>query len=180
MIRGLSSEKKADLTVLPDGYSIVNHDDSLVGVWCSIQTAADQYHSFDDDLFFEQFPVENLRSERIFYIVHNGIPIATAACWFGGKGYPDRVGRLHWVAVLPDDQNCGLGTFLVKEALERFRSLRYHTIFLSTNTVRVSAIALYLKLGFRPQSTELFGQAQWRNYLTENFGERFCKVLIEK
>lgn len=59
-------------------------------------------------------------------------------------------GELGWVATLPEHGGRGLARAACVAVLRRFRSAGYESIYLLTNTWRLAAVALYLKLGFVP------------------------------
>ena len=60
---------------------------------------------------------------------------------------------VHWVAILPGFMGQGLGRPLVAAVLHRLHELGHYRVFLDTDSGRVPAIRLYMKLGFRPDFT---------------------------
>ncbi len=150
MVLSLCSNYDADSFLPPEKYSFINHNESLVNQWLLIQSTADIYHDFSPAFFEKQFPDEELRNQRVFYLLDgDGCFIGSAAIWFGGKGFNDSVGRLHWLAVLPEYQGKGLGKVILSESIRRFCTLSYKKVYLSTSTLRPAAISLYAKFGFK-------------------------------
>jgi mycothiol synthase len=104
---------------------------------------------------------ESLVYEAQFFIVHEGRLVATT-------GIYDRTlhGRpaweVGWVAVDSRQRGRGLGRAVVATAVGAALALPERPIFLSTDSFRLPAIAIYLELGFVPELTTHAGYpARW-------------------
>lgn len=118
--------------------------------WVDIHLEADELNEVCLDLFHDQFPgtPEEL-ARRQFYLCENSTPVGTATAWrnaLDGEEY----GRVHWVAILPKLQGRGLARPLLSAVCLRLAELGHGRAYLTTNTLRVPAVNLYLKFGFRP------------------------------
>ena len=136
---------------LPTGYSIrwFQHGDR--DVWLRIQSLADEYNEVTPALFEEEFGTDaKLLSERQCFLCdsdHNAI--GTASAWFGGHG-EKALGRIHWVAIVPEHQGKGLAEPLLAAVCNKLKSLGHNKTYLTTQTCRIPAINLYAKFGFAP------------------------------
>lgn len=128
--------------------------------WIAIHKLADQYNKITPPLFAKQFTSDTMNlSERQCYLLDKtGRAIATATAWAEHQGRFAGFGRLHWVAVLPEFQNQGIGKMIVSVACQRLLSLGHTRAFLLTNTLRPAAIHLYEKFGFRMADENQQGQ----------------------
>jgi len=136
---------------VPQPYSMRPFAEGDVPAWTAIQTDADRYNEITSALFQAAFGVaRDAHTERILIACDGaGVPIGTAAAWMG-DGDHAAVGRLHWVAVIPEHQGRGLGRALVMQAITRLADLGHSTAYLTTSAARLRAIHLYDRCGFRP------------------------------
>jgi ribosomal protein S18 acetylase RimI-like enzyme len=73
--------------------------------------------------------------------------VGTVTAWEGSfEG--ERMGRVHWLAVVPEEQGKGLGALLLSVACERLRLLGFERAYLVTSPLRTAAIRLYKRFGF--------------------------------
>lgn len=132
--------------------------------WLSIHGAADKRNAITPGLFRGQFGSDDgLLSQRQFYLCDgDGLAIGTATAWFKDdyRGLP--WGRVHWVAIVPAMQGKGLAKPLMTLVCERLRELGHVRAYLSTSTLRVPAISLYLKFGFVPEIKDEQAREAWR------------------
>lgn len=94
--------------------------------------------------------------------------------------YPTAPGQMHWMAVDPDYQGHGFGEAMTRLCCARLRSLGYGQMQVKPPTYRLSAIALYLKLGFEPniRADEL---ETWKSVLKKLAGMReYARKVYEK
>jgi GNAT superfamily N-acetyltransferase len=136
---------------LPAGYSIRWYQPGYEECWQRIQSLADVYTKVTPGLFEEEFGTDaHVLSERQCFLCDskNNV-IGTASAWFDnhrGQSF----GRVHWVAILPENQGKGLAKPLLTTACNRLKSLGHSRTYLTTQAGRIPAINLYAKFGFAP------------------------------
>jgi len=136
---------------LPTGCSVRAFATGDEPVWTAIQAAADAYNAIGPTRFADSFGTDAAahRARILFVTDAGGRAIGTATAWWGVGAWAGW-GRLHWVAVLPDEQGRGIGRALVVAACRRLRELGHPRACLTTSAARLAAIHLYDALGFRP------------------------------
>ena len=137
---------------LPDGVRVRWYRVGDESLWLQVQKAADMYNPISRELFHDQFPMEpRLLAERQVFLV-DGLnnPLATATAWFDDDFHGQAYGRVHWVAVIPQMQRRGLGKALLTIVCNRLRELGYQRAYLTTLSLRLAALNLYLHFGFEP------------------------------
>jgi len=138
---------------LPAGYAIRWYKPGDAETWVRIQQEADKYNEITLPLFECQFgsslPV--LRDRLCFLCDADGTAIGTAAAWFDDNYNNQRYGRVHWVAIVSQMQGRGLSKPMMTTVLNRLRDLGHSRAYLTTATMRIPAIRLYLKFGFLPE-----------------------------
>jgi GNAT superfamily N-acetyltransferase len=137
--------------ILPTGYSIKWYRPGYEEYWHKIQSLADEYTRVTPDLFEEQFGIDTqLLSERQCFLCDSKENIiGTASAWLdncSGKS----LGRIHWVAIIPEEQGNGLAKPLLTTICKRLKELGHDKTHLTTQSVRIPAINLYSKFGFAP------------------------------
>ncbi|OPX24245.1 MAG: hypothetical protein B1H04_02490 [Planctomycetales bacterium 4484_123] len=138
---------------LPAGFSLRAYRPGDEAEWLRIHELADRYNTFTASTFAEQFgtDAEVLRQRQLYLCDPAGATIGTVTAWFDDEFHGGRWGRVHWVAVVPAFQGRGLGRLLMSAVCNRLRQLGHRRAYLTSNTVRVRAIGLYLKFGFVPE-----------------------------
>lgn len=130
----------------PAGFSIRSFQPGDDRVWWDIHERADPFKAhlmgthrqfFGDDL-------DELRARQWFIMSPDGEPIGTASAWRDS----DEVGRVHWVAIVPEFQGRGLAKPLLTHVLTTLRDLGHARAILDTSQQRPRAIALYRFFGF--------------------------------
>ena len=136
---------------LPEPYTIRPYQPGDEAAWLDIQAAADHYNLITPELFWAQFGRNpKVLADRQFYLCNgSGWPIGTATAWFGEEERQGW-GRVHWVAIVPEQQGRGLAKPLLAVICRRLHELGHRRAYLTTATARIPAICLYLKFGFRP------------------------------
>lgn len=136
---------------LPAGYEIRWYRSGDEKVWRKIQSLADRYNKVTAGLFQEEFGTDSkLLSERQCFLCDgDDNAIGTASAWFDDKEGRN-LGRVHWVAIIPQYQGKGLAKPLLAAVCDRLRGLGHRETFLTTQTCRVPAINLYARFGFIP------------------------------
>ena len=120
-------------------------------VWLRLQIAADRYNTFEPDTFVREFGQDEIRlQQRVGFLLDPWqAPIGTISAWadvFNDREY----GRIHWVAIVPEEQGKGLAKPMMSAACQRLLALGHTNAYLDTATVRVPAINLYRLFGFEP------------------------------
>ncbi len=164
---------------LPPGYAFTPYAPGDERHWVAIHERADGGDAAFAERFRRAFGADAaLLAARQVYVRHlaggatgaGGTPVGTATAWLDpfdrdADGTP--VGRVHWVALVPEHQGRGLAKPLLTWVLARLAALGHRRAYLVTSTARVRAINLYRQFGFRPavrdgagdRATEL---AAWR------------------
>jgi GNAT superfamily N-acetyltransferase len=136
---------------LPDGYSIQWYQPGYEKHWQAVQSLADEYNRVTPNLFEEQFGTDiQLLSERQCFLCDSEENIiGTATAWLDGHSEKSP-GRIHWLAIIPQQQGRGLAKPLLTIICKRLKKLDHSRTYLTTQTVRIPAINLYAKFGFAP------------------------------
>ena len=147
------NERLADAPTFafPARYRMRWYQSGDADVWLRVQQAADLYNHFEPDTFVREFGADEDRLvQRVGFLLDPWhTPIGTIAAWadeFNGSEY----GRIHWVAILPDEQGKGLAKPMMSAACQRLLALGHTNAYLDTATARLPAINLYRLFGFEP------------------------------
>lgn len=159
---------------LPEGYSIEWYKPDYEKFWLNIQEEADTYNSFDTKTFVKEFGDDkDLLHERQCYVLNRErAAIGTSTAWFDHQYMGEEFGRVHWVAIVPLAQGLGLGKPLLSATCQRLKKLGHSRAYLTTSTVRVPAINLYLLFGFRPNIQNEQDTQRWemiKSYLKYDY-----------
>jgi len=136
---------------LPTGYSMRWYRPGDKDVWLRIQSLADRYNKMTPSLFEAEFGTDEkvLAERQCFLFYGDSNAVGTASAWFGDyDGHS--LGRIHWVAIVPEYQGRGLAGPLLAAVCSRLKSLGHNKTYLTTQTCRIPAINLYAKFGFAP------------------------------
>ncbi|NQT53651.1 GNAT family N-acetyltransferase [bacterium] len=148
---------------LPAPFAVRRYRPGDAATWLRIQKAADHYSTFHREKFAEQFGTDDgvLAERQLFLCDGEGSAVGTVTAWFADhRGVPH--GRIHWVAIVPDIQGRGLARPMLGAACNRLRELGHPRAFLDSQTMRVPALNLYLKFGFRPDIRHDDDLRAWR------------------
>jgi mycothiol synthase len=127
-----------------------------------------------DDLFHLAFADEGRCPEILkrtleggfFVVEHIATHNLVASCLaFSGSSSPrhPEAGQLGWLVTDPSHTRRGLGTLVAACATNRLMAEGYSQPFLGTEDFRIPAIAVYLKLGWRPYVYRDDMEPRWRN-----------------
>ena len=152
--------------VLPDGFVIRTYQDGDASGWEQVvSTAFDR--PFD---FAETMAGDGVDLSRIGLIWHGDVAVATASAWERerwdavlGQG----TGYVHYVATLPGYGGKGLGSAISLWTLHAFVKMGKKRAVLQTDDMRIPAIAVYLKLGFRPLVIDENQYARWQSIFAQ-------------
>jgi len=146
----------------PEGYGMRRMQPGDERLWEDIQRDAEPYAATRDGLFEQEFgddPVEAWR--RVFLLTSpKGCAVGTMGAWYDRSFLGKDYGRIHWVSVRPAFQGRGLAKAALASAL-RVLSRSHQRAYLSTQTKRVAAIAIYLGAGFHPHMTTEPDRVAW-------------------
>jgi ribosomal protein S18 acetylase RimI-like enzyme len=149
--------------ILPSGFHFRLFREGDEQYWAEINTATKEFTNMKSALnrFESEFMPYRIETKKRVIILETdeGKPVGTAAAWFGdfnGK----QTGRLHWVEIMPEYQGRKLGKPLVIKALEILSSF-HNEAYLKTQTTSLTAIHIYLKLGFKPVIRNTEDQEGW-------------------
>jgi len=133
-------------THLPVGFRIRPYQAGDAAHWRTIHERSDPFNSFEDNTFGFWFGTDEavLQARQKYLIAPDGEVIGTATAWFDTQ----EIGRVHWVAIVPEYQGRGLSKPLIAATLQTLRDLGHTRAVLGTSTQRPAAIALYRKFGF--------------------------------
>jgi len=145
---------------LPDGHALRHFQDGDDVHWERVVAAAFDSEDRPDrfDTRMRRHPA--FRPERVLFITHNGLPVATASAWedeINGR----RVATVHMLGVLPSFRGKRLGYWLNLAVLHRHAEEGRHDVYLVTDDDRLPAIKTYLRLGFEPLIVHPNQPARW-------------------
>ena len=135
----------------PSDYSIRWYQPGYEKHWQAVQSLADEYTRVTPGLFEEQFGTDTqLLSERQCFLCDSKENIiGTASAWLDNHDGKS-LGRIHWIAIIPQKQGNGLAKPLFTLICKRLKELGHSRTYLTTQSVRIPAINLYAKFGFAP------------------------------
>lgn len=99
--------------------------------------------------------------EDLFFAEKGGEVVGTT-CAHRKHAPAEGPGIIHMVGVFRAHRGHGLGRALVTAALWRLREMEYRAAVLSTDDFRLSAIRIYLGLGFRPVFSHVSHAPRWQ------------------
>ena len=143
---------RAPRFALPMGYRMRFYQAGDVDTWLRIQVAAEQFEAPTTNTFYESLDGNDAyRAARIMFLVDpTGRDIGTISAWNDDHFAGREMGRIHWVAIIPEAQGRGLAKPMLSAACEVLREHGYNEAWLWTGTGRVAAINLYSQFGFVP------------------------------
>jgi GNAT superfamily N-acetyltransferase len=132
--------------------------------WLNIQAEADHHNTITPELFNRSFgPDPQLLAGRQCYLLdETGAPIGTATAWLYDNYKDPSYGRIHWVAIIPEKQGLGLAKPLMSLVCQRLKELGHRRAYLTTSTIRLPALNLYLSFGFVPEISTPDDRQVWR------------------
>ncbi|RFS19515.1 GNAT family N-acetyltransferase [Chitinophaga silvatica] len=128
-----------------------------------------EFESYVCKTFYEFLPGYNPAKDRMILATVNGKIVGSVAILASSR----HLVQLRWFLVHPELRGQGLGKRLLEEAINFCKEKHYQKIYLMTTSMQHTAIALYMKLGFR-KTGEKFLQL-WGQQLYE---QRYDMELI--
>lgn len=137
---------------LPEGYSVRTFRPGDETSWARIECAAGEFTTEEEALrhFQQEFGgrVAEMGDRCLFIIDEQSAPIGTTTGWYGAfEG--SIIGRIHWVAVVPEHQGKKLSKPLLSQALSTLSQF-HDRAYLTTQTTSYKAVGMYLNYGFVP------------------------------
>lgn len=102
--------------------------------------------------------------DRVYVLSVRGELKATGSARVDQRNTPG-AGYVHWVATTPSARRCGYGKAVCLAVLRRFAALGLREAVLETDDHRLSAIRLYLALGFKPEPRHRADKERWDRIL---------------
>jgi ribosomal protein S18 acetylase RimI-like enzyme len=137
---------------LPAGCSIRAYRTGDEAHWARIEQAAGEFKSAEAALkrFRDEFGEYAAEMEKrcLFVTDERDNPIGTTTAWFGELD-GSVIGRIHWVAVVPEHQGRKLAKPLLSAALRTMAQF-HDKAYLTTQTTSYKAVGMYLNYGFEP------------------------------
>ncbi|MCG3178807.1 MAG: Mycothiol acetyltransferase [Phycisphaerae bacterium] len=139
---------------LPEGFALRLYRPGDVQSWLAIHHLAEfliPREQMNQELFDKQFGYDlaAMESRCFFLVCPDGRDVGTATAWYDDDFFGRSIGRVHWVAIVPEFQGRGLAKPLMAAVLRRLAE-SHGRAYLSTNSPRIPAIRLYMDLGFAP------------------------------
>ncbi len=165
---------------LPDGYNVRSYQPGDDKAWEHIIDqsfgAKPGSHSFDS--IMRKDPA--FRPERIWFIVQDRQPVATASAYSQPEKMPNS-GMIHYVGALDGHKGKKLGFLVTLAALHQMVREDWQSSWLSTDDFRLPAIKTYLNLGFEPMLIHENQRERWRKVFDDlglpDLKERFAATL---
>ena len=149
---------------IPAGFSLRWYKPGDESAWFGIQKQADRYNPITPEWFEGEFGFdrEPLRQRQCYVLNDQGEATGTGTAWFDDDFEGARVGRIHWIAVVPEYQRRGLGKAIMTQLCQRLNEFGHTRSYLITSTGRIPAIKLYLRFGFQPLIRSVEDEAAWQ------------------
>lgn len=146
---------RPDLDNIPDmtlsnGYSVVINTDDMLPDWVELLDKVFAGYTIDRIRYF--LDSQQWHSNRVKLIQKDGSLVALSVAWYEVTLWP-RSGHVLWVAVLPEHQRKGIGSYLLSQTLHHFSGEGLRDAVVYTDGSRLPAIEMYFKSGFIPLIT---------------------------
>jgi RimJ/RimL family protein N-acetyltransferase len=162
----MANERLGDVPqfAFPARYSLRWYAPGDVDTWVKVQQAAERYETIDRELFVREFGKdEDKLATRVGFMTNPwGDAVGTIAAWADADYNNVEYGRIHWVAIVPEEQGKSLAKPMLSAACQRLLALGYGRAYLVTSTARVPAINLYRQFGFEPVMRDDKEREIWR------------------
>ncbi len=152
---------------LPGSFSLRWYQRGDETHWLQIHQRADLHNHITPDLFHRAFASDifELARRQCYLTTSKGRAIGTASAWFNDNFEGRSIGRVHYVAILPEFQGRGLSRPLMTAICRRLRELGHERVYLTTSTERIAAIRLYRSFGFVPLIRTDEEQQAWMEFV---------------
>lgn len=154
---------------LPQGYSFQWYLPGMENDWVRIQEKSEPFLAVNYQYYEKEFGTrqEDLKQRQCFIRNNSGELVGTASAWFDSNFKGESYGRVHWVAIVPEEQGKKLSNCLLLAVLKKLIELNHSKVYLVTSSKRLAAIHLYLKFGFVPLLEKEEEIKAWSDYLLQ-------------
>ena len=172
---------KNQIIKLSKKYSLNEYSKDLDITWIELLCMGEFDGEWNKKTFNEFIsPIERKKGSKV--ILENNTAIA--ATFASAVIYENKeVGRLDFVVTHPDHRKKGLGKNICIAVINHFIEKKYKKVILQTDDWRIPAIAVYLKLGFKPVITSKELEKRWnkimKTYFNENLFYRFNNQIYK-
>ena len=160
----LSEFIKSNQTIkLSKNYSLNKYSKNLDKTWIELLCMGEFDGEWNKNTFNEFIsPIERQEGSKV--ILENNTAIA--ATFASAVIYEKKeTGRLDFVVTHPDHRKKGLGKNICIAVINHFIEKKYEKVILQTDDWRIPAIAVYLKLGFKPVFTSKELEKRWNEII---------------
>lgn len=157
---GLDTLDEVPEMAVPEGYRIRAYRQGDEREWCRLinEGIGGRY---DEAGFWKSIARWAPFDPQGLFFAETGIVVAGTACATWRSSFPQDTGYVHMVAVDPGHRGHGIGRALILAVLHRLRQAGFRRAALHTDDWRLTAIHLYLGLGFRPRLVHPSHEARW-------------------
>ena len=164
-----------ELIKISKNYSIKQYSKSLEKSWIKLLEMGEFDGDWNENTLQEfMFSIERQKGSRL--IVEGNKVVAST---FASSSIYEKkeVGRLDFVVTHPMHRKKGLGKSICLSVINHFVEKDYKKVILQTEDWRVSAISIYLKLGFRPVYTNNKMKKRWEKIMSTHFKDFKIKSI---
>ena len=138
-------------------YHIRKYKNGDENYWAEIEYKIGDFSSAEDakDYFVQKYNSNELAEKCFFAETSDGKVVGTCIAWYDNKDN-DTVSSLHWLAVLPEYQEKGIGRALVISVMNYYKENNLLPVYLHTQPWSYKAVKLYYSLGFKFQQSDTF------------------------
>ncbi len=136
---------------------IRNYNDGDEIHWAKIEYAVGDFINVESakQYFTEHYKTDDIYERCFFAEDNNKNVVGTCIAWYDKKD-DGIVSSLHWLAVLPEYQNKGIGKALMNTVMNYYKSNNLFPVYLHTQPWSYRAISLYNTFGFKIQKEDTF------------------------
>tara|TARA_B100001245_G_scaffold69425_1_gene48805 strand:+ start:1220 stop:1837 length:618 start_codon:yes stop_codon:yes gene_type:complete len=167
--------KNNQIIKLSKKYSLNEYSKDLDKTWIELLCMGEFDGEWNENTFNEFIsPIERQKGSKV--ILENNTAIA--ATFASAVIYENKeIGRLDFVVTHPDHRKKGLGKNICIAVINHFIEKKYEKVILQTDDWRIPAIAVYLKLGFKPVFTTKELEKRWNEIMNTYFIDLIIKSI---
>mgnify|MGYP001228758942 FL=1 len=156
-------------------YSVKGYSKTLEKSWIQL-LGMGEFDGIWNENTFQEFisPIERQKGSRLILEKKTVIAATFASAAIYEK---NKVGRLDFVVTHPVHRKKGLGKNICIAVINHFIEKKYEKVILQTDDWRIPAIAVYLKLGFKPVFTSKKLEEKWMEIINTYFKDFKIKSI---